>query len=194
MRTDSVPNFSKGFRLITLVTGLFTEEYANQILTSVPDNVKSTVTFAEEAVVRFMLFGRMADDTAATTNVALAAFVQCTVTTCWSSHDIIDILLPVLLKQGQKLSNGIISSVLVQIERRKVKGNMAQYAIDQASRFFYILSETSDNRPYITLVAVLGVQLPISPAAVTTAKVIDHLLKTTPSSKLTLSFAKVCPL
>jgi hypothetical protein len=123
---DSPPNFSKGCRLVTLITELFTEEYANQILTSVPDNTISTVTFAE-AVVRFTHFGRMADDTAATTNVALAAFIRCMAIICWSSHEIINIPLPVLLKPGEKLSKGITSRVLVQIKRHKTKGSIAQY-------------------------------------------------------------------
>jgi hypothetical protein len=99
---------------------------------------KRTVTFAEafkEAIVRFAHFGKIADDT--TTNVALAAFVRCmAIIRLWSLHDIIDIPLPVLLKQGQKLHESIISGVLVHIKRRKVKGSTAQYAIDQASSVF----------------------------------------------------------
>jgi hypothetical protein len=186
---DTVPNFSKGCKLITLITELFTEEHANQILTSVPDNTNSNVTFADafaEAVVRFTHFGRMADDTAATTNVALAAFIRCMAIICWSSHDIIDILLPVLLKRGEKLHERIMSSILVQIKRRKVKGSTAQYEINQASLGFFP-SRENDDRPYVTIVAELGVQLPISPAAVTPARVIGRLLKAAPSSKPTQS-------
>jgi hypothetical protein len=173
---DSPRIFSKGCKLITFIEELFSEDYATQILNSVPDNLKSQVKFSEafaNAIVRFTHFGKMADDTGPTSSAMFAAFVRCMAIICWSSQEAVDVVIPVLLESGDKLKESTMTGMLLQIKRRKVKGSRAAYEIDQkVIGFFPPPCETyEDVRPYITLVAELGVQLPISPAAVTEAKV-----------------------
>jgi hypothetical protein len=73
-------NFSKGCKLTTFIKHPFSDNYANQILNSIPDNIKWSTTFAEafkDAIVRFTHFGKMADDTGTTTHAMFAAFVRC---------------------------------------------------------------------------------------------------------------------
>jgi len=162
---DSPRIFSKGCKLTTFIKELFSENYADQILKSVPDNVKSTTTFAdafEDAIIRFTHFGKMADDTGTTSSAMFAAFVRCMAIICWSSQDVVDLLLPVLLRRGDMLQESTMTGILIQIKRRKVKGSVARYQIDQkAVGFFPVpMASQEDARPYITLVAEVGVQLP----------------------------------
>jgi hypothetical protein len=177
---DDYPRiFSKGCKLTTFITELFSKDYADQILDSVPDNVKSTTKFAEafdDAIVRFTHFGRMADDTGTTSYAMFAAFVRCMAIICWSSQDVVDILLPTLLKRGDTIQESNMTAVCIQIKRRKVKGSVVRYEIDQRAIGLFPPSPT-DIRPYITLVAELGVQLPISKAATTKAIVRENLIK-----------------
>jgi hypothetical protein len=180
--------FSRGCKLITFISELFSENYAAQILNSVPDNSKSTTKFSKafaNAVVRFTHFGKMADDTGTTSYATFAAFVRCMAIICWSSQDTVDILIPVLLESGAMLKESAMTSMAIQVKRRKVKGSPAAYEIDQkAIGFFPPSSETDkDVRPYITLVAELGVQLPISPIAVTKPKIRQTLTQDVPKKE-----------
>jgi len=112
----------------------------------------------------------------------LAAFVRCMAIIGWSSQESIDLLIPVLLYHGDALQESAMSGVLIQIKRRKGKGTVAKYQINQEDHRFFPASRTSgktkaDERPYITLVAELGVQPKMSPAAVTHAFVREGLVK-----------------
>jgi hypothetical protein len=165
-------NFSGGCLLTTFINTLFSEHYADQILSSVPDNVKNSVTFAEvfkDAIVRFTHFGKMADDTATTTEAMFTAFVRCMAIICCSSQDIVDLLIPILFNRREMLQESAMTGLLIQIKRRKKKGSTVAYEIDQTDLSFFPASIV-DERPYITFVAELGVQLPISPLAITKTK------------------------
>jgi len=180
-------NFSRGCKLITFIRTLFSDACAKQVLDSVPDNIKSSTTFAtafENAIVRFTHFGKMADDTATTTHAMFAAFVRCMAVICWSSQKSVDLLIPVLLKPREKLQESVMTGLLIQVKRRRAKGSVIQYAIDQDALGFFP-APTKTVRPYITLVAELGVQLPISPAAITQPKVREELAKSDPNPQIT---------
>jgi hypothetical protein len=177
---DPQPNFSNGCKLITFIKELFSDDCAERVLNSVPDNVKSSATFAtafEDAVVRFTHFGKMADDTGTTTHAMFAAFVRCMAVICWSSQNIIDLLIPVLLRRGDKLREPAMTGLLVQVKRRQVKGSTIKYEINQDELGFFPTDGTDDERPYITLVAELGVRLPISQAAIAKEKVREKLVR-----------------
>jgi hypothetical protein len=178
---DSQPHFSKGCKLTTFVKQLFSEEYANQILKSVPDNLQSSITFAdafEDAIVRFTHFGKMADDTGTTTDAMWVAFVRCMAMICLSSQRTVDIVIPVLLEQGKKIEESAMTGLLIQVKRRKDKGSRIRYGIDQKAVGLFPADSRAVSRPYVTLVAELGVQLPFSPTAIThnivRQKIIDH--------------------
>jgi len=169
--------FSKGCKLITFIKKLFSEDYANQILNSVPDNVISSVTFEakfKNAVVRFTHFGKMADDSGTTTNAMFAAFIRCMAFICWSSQRIVDVLIPVLLEETDKLEESVMTGLLIQIKRRINRGSVNQYQIDQKKLGFFP-PDSMDQRPYIALVAELGVQPRTSTAATTYRHVRDQI-------------------
>ncbi|KAF9507409.1 hypothetical protein BS47DRAFT_1351722 [Hydnum rufescens UP504] len=168
---ESSRNFSKGCKLTTFIGELFSASFGDQILTSLPDNVKSSTTFEaafKDAVVRFTHFGKMADDSRTTTSALFAAFVRCMAIICWSSQETIDLLIPVLLEPREVLKESVMTGILIQVKRHKRKG---RYHIDQQALKFFPSNHKSDSRPYITLVAELGIQLPIAPEATTKAKV-----------------------
>jgi hypothetical protein len=171
VREDHPPphNFSEGCKLTTFIKKLFSEDYATQILNSIPDNVKSPDTFEatfNNAVIRFTHFGKMADDTGTTTDAMFAAFVRCMAIICWSSQEGAHILIPVLLDEKTKLEDAVMTGLLVQIKWRNRRGSVIKYQINQAELGFFP-PDSKDKRPYITLVAELGVRLPISAAGTT---------------------------
>ena len=130
-------NFSRGCKLITFIRTLFSDACAKQVLDSVPDNIKSSTTFAtafENAIVHFTHCGKMADNTATTTHAMFAAFIRCMAVICWSSQKSVDLLIPVLLKPREKLQESVMMGLLIQVKRRRAKGSVIQYAIDQDAR------------------------------------------------------------
>jgi hypothetical protein len=144
-------NFSRGCKLITFIKTLFSDDCAEQDLNSVPGNIKSLTTFAtafKDTVVRFTHFGKMADDTATTTDAMFATFIRCMAVICWSSQKSVDLLIPVLLARGEKLQESVMTGLLIQIKRRRAKGSVIQYAIDQDALGF-IPAPTKVVRPYI---------------------------------------------
>lgn len=191
--SDSPYHFSKGCKLTTFIEELFSEEYAKEILDSVPDNVKSSTTFRtafKDAIVRFTHFGKMGDDTGTTTHTMFAAFVRCMAITGWSSQETVDVLIPVLLYCKEKLSESAMTGLLIQVKRRKKKGTKEKYAIYQEKLQFFPpptnptkgpAAKTKDPRPYVTLVAEVGVQSPISRAESTPVIIRDKVIKSAPN-------------
>jgi hypothetical protein len=176
---DSPYNFSKGCKLTTFMKELFSEACAKRILDILPDNIETSTTFQmafKNAIVRFTHFGKMGDDTGTTTHAMFAAFVRCMAITGWSSQETVDILIPVLLDHEEKLSESAMTGLLIQVKRREKKGTTQKYAIYQEKFQFFPppakrttdpTAKTTNPRPYVTLVAEVGVQSPISQATST---------------------------
>lgn len=170
---NPIPHYSRGVSAIIFLEELFTPTYAEQILDSVPNNVKSPETLRSafrDAIVRFTHFGRMADDTGTTTAASWASFVRAMAIICRSGEAAVDIIIPVLLSNS-KLCEEVMTGILVQIKRRRAKGTIAKYNIDErAIRFFpdvTSIEPPSAWRPYISLVMELGVQNTRYPDATT---------------------------
>jgi hypothetical protein len=184
---DSPYNFSKGCKLTTFMKELFSKDYAKQILDSVPDNIEISTTFQtafEDAIVRFTHFGKMGDDTGTTTHAMFAAFVRCMAIIGWSSQETVDILIPVLLDCKDKLSESAMTGLLIQVKRRKKSGTTQKYEIYQKKfQFFPSSADTTEaaTRPYVTLVAEVGVQRPISQAASTPVIIREKMFKSAPN-------------
>ena len=154
---DPQPHFSNGCKFTTFIKQLFSEEYTNLILNSVPGNLKRRTTFADAFVVRFTHFVRMADNTGTTTHVMWVAFVRCIAIICWSSQKTIDIVIPVLPKCESMVEESTMTGLLIQVKLRKDKGSVIQYEINQKEVGFFPVDSTADCRPYVTLVAEVGV-------------------------------------
>ncbi|KAF8575276.1 hypothetical protein K439DRAFT_1665120 [Ramaria rubella] len=168
------PFYSQGCRLITFIEELFTAEYAEEILDSRPENVKSKVPLREafkDARLRFTHFAKMADDTGTSTAAMYAAFIRGMAIICMSTQRVVDVMLPVLLIDDP-LREEIMTSLMIQLKRRGMEGNKATYIVDETTiQFFPTASKTrltgddASNRPYITLVMDLGVQAPSNTSA-----------------------------
>jgi hypothetical protein len=118
------------------------------------------------------------------------AFVQCMAIICWSSQKTVDIVIPVLLKRESMIEESTMTGLLIQVKRRKDKGSDIQYEINQQEVGFFPADSTADRRPYVTLVAEVGVQLPFSPAAITETKVRDKIHKHALNPPRTLTIVK----
>jgi hypothetical protein len=178
--TQGSINYSAGCPLTTFVEMLFVDGYAKIVLDSRPDNLNEGPTLREafdSAKIRFTHFGRMADDSGTTTYAAWAAFMRSMAISCRSGQPTLDCLLPILL-WDENLSEWLMSGILVQFKRRKKKGSVAAYAIDEKDIGFFPKASCSgclnhgqephpDSRPYIVLVMEVGVQASL-PKNVTT--------------------------
>ena len=164
------PNFSAGCRLTTFINMLFTNECAEKVLGSSPDNMKG-MPFRkafEHALVSFTHFGKMADNTGITSAAAWVAFIRHMAIMCRNGQNFVDCIIPVLL-QGTRLCEHVITGVLIQFKRRIRRGTVAGYSIDQADLIFFPKTKTGERckhgstastsyRPYVSLIMDLGVQ------------------------------------
>ncbi|KAF8490901.1 hypothetical protein JB92DRAFT_1290866 [Gautieria morchelliformis] len=179
---SQAPFYSQGCNLTTFIEELFRDNYADMILGSHPDNVKSDATLRDafkHAKIRFTHFVKMADDTATTTEAMYAAFLRGMAIVCHSNHYMVDVMLPVLL-WDEKLCEEVMTSICIQIKRRVTAGTKQAYAIDDASLHLFprpsestskSTSARAESRPYITLIMGLGVQVPPPSLAMTHMKV-----------------------
>ncbi|KAI6033344.1 hypothetical protein EDC04DRAFT_3035134 [Pisolithus marmoratus] len=152
------PNFSKGCSFLAFLKALFADQFHDIILRSTPDNsVTSTCAFEdafENAVVRFTHFVKAED---------------------------IDIVIPVLLDKHCALEESSMSALFIQVKRgqRRSSGSTT-YITDKMVQGFFTdrvpaeeetdvlveqreevsTGEQEDTRPYVTLVAELGVNGP----------------------------------
>jgi hypothetical protein len=164
---DSI-NYSAGCLLTTFIEMLFVHHYAEIVLDSRPDNLNEGPTLREafdKAKIRFTHFGKMADDSGTTTYAAWAAFLRSMAISCRGGQPTLDCLLPILL-WDEKLSEWVMSGILVQFKRRK-KGSIAAYSIDEKDVGFFPKANCTgcpshgwephpDSRPYITLIMEIG--------------------------------------
>jgi hypothetical protein len=171
-----IPFYSKGVSLISFLQELFAPEYAEEILESLPNNVPLKTTLKEafkHAKVRFTHFGKMADDSGTTTAAVWAALIRGMAIICRSGESCVDLILPILF-WDEKLCEEVVSGILVQIKRRRVRGTVALYEIDEKCINFFpapqLAENTSMGRPYISLVMELGVQNKVSDGAITRTK------------------------
>ena len=165
---ETPPNFSAGCHLITFIKMLFTDECADKVLDSKPDNMEG-VPFRKafkDALICFTHFGKMADDTGVTSTAAWVAFVRHMAIMCRNGQHTVDCILPVLL-WDTRLCEHVMTGVLVQFKRQVRSGTIAGYSIDQADINFFpktwekcthTESIPTSYRPYVSLIMELGVQ------------------------------------
>lgn len=161
-------NFSAGCRLINFIIMLYTDECANMVLDSTPDNLEG-IQFREafkDALICFTHFGKMADDTGMTSTAAWAAFIRHMAIICRNGQHTVDCILPVLLWDTW-LCEHVMTGMLVQFKRQIQGGTIAEHSIDQAKIGFFPKaleecthgSSPTSYRPYISLIMELGVQV-----------------------------------
>ncbi|OCH87738.1 hypothetical protein OBBRIDRAFT_805843 [Obba rivulosa] len=159
--SDGPVNYSAGCSLVQFIEELFTEENAEKILDSHPDNARTNVTMREafkKAHVRFTHFGRLGDDGGMMSEALFAAFLRCQALMGHPTQEKIDALIPIVLDRDA-ICVEQMTVLMISIKRRLVKGIQAQYDIcaDKMGIFFDSSLLSLHERPYITLVMELGV-------------------------------------
>lgn len=158
-----IPLYSKGVSLITFIEELFVDHYAEEILDSTPNNVTDDTPFREafsKAKVRFTHFGKMADESGTTSDAAWTALIRGMAIIAALGTRSLDLLLPVLLSEDAIICEEAVTAILISIKRRKKKGTLVNYEVDEKEIGFFPPHESpeSSRRPYISLVMELGVQ------------------------------------
>jgi hypothetical protein len=181
------PLYSRGVSLLTFIREIFVPDKAESILDGFPDNVPkgNGMMFREafkDAKVRFTHFGRMGDDMGTTSPAVRAALIRGMAIVTRVGETLIDLIIPVVLRDS-RLTDDVITGILISVKRRREKGTVAKYQIDESSIMFFPPCTDPSSLPYITLIMELGVQLPPPPGATTRIKVRAKSLRKTTKSK-----------
>ncbi|KAI6124211.1 hypothetical protein EDD16DRAFT_1563371, partial [Pisolithus croceorrhizus] len=162
------PNFSRGCSVVRLLKALFANRYHAEILRSKPDNdVSSTCSLEdafEHAVVRFTHFIRAVDESVMNTKSMVSAFLRGAALICQNQQKTIDIIIPILLDKRSVLKESSMSALLIQVNGRRQWSSSTANIIDEKEHEFFpnkvSMRRREDTRPYVTLVAELGVDNP----------------------------------
>lgn len=166
------PLYNRGVRLITFIEELFASPFAEAVLDSFPGNITNGIQFRKafkDARVRFTHFGKMADDYGVTAIAARVALIRGMAIIACTGERAVDCIIPVVL-ENSKLQLGIITGILIQIKRRRVKGTVYKNEV-LAEEIDFFSSGQPSQLPYVSLVMELGVQNAPSAERVTHAKV-----------------------
>ncbi|KAI6037804.1 hypothetical protein EDC04DRAFT_2700044 [Pisolithus marmoratus] len=161
------PNFSKGCSFLVFLQALFARQFHEEILRSEPNNgVTSTCTLEdafEHAVVRFTHFVKAVDESIMNTRSMVSSFMRGAAFICHNRQKAINIIIPILLDKGYALEESSMSALFIQVKRRRKRGSLTAYVIDEKKHGFFPNMTSSGEqvaRPYVTLVAELGVADP----------------------------------
>ncbi|KAF8550111.1 hypothetical protein OG21DRAFT_1514438 [Imleria badia] len=155
-------NFSQGCNLVTFIQQLFSQEPADEILDSQPDNMVLDATFRntfKDSVVRFTHFVEAGDTSALTTEALFAAFARGMAFICGRTQKYVDFAVPILLDKSATLQESSMSVILVQLKRRcKTRDEMSYAFYQEDIGLFPDVDDESSHRPYFILVAELGAE------------------------------------
>ena len=162
---DPQPNFSKGCSFLQFLKALFSNIHHTSILKAQPDNEVEQCTLEgafKDAIVRFTHFVKARDDSVVSTNAMAPGFLRGSAFICHNRQKDIDIIIPILLDKCDTVAESSMSALLIQVKRQKTAGHLNLYIIDQKTLDFFpkVSSVGKSLRPYVTLVAELGVTSP----------------------------------
>lgn len=156
-------HFSKCVSVIDFITALFSEDCANAILDSEPDNLlkgkgKKFRDVFKNAVVNFTHWGKLGDDAALSEDGMVGLFVRGMAGICRNNAELVDWVIPVLMDRNAPLLPKNFTAFLGQTKAQKVAGSRVAYAINEKKlEFFRSTDPTQGMRPYITLFLELGI-------------------------------------
>lgn len=160
------PNFSKGCNFLTFLKALFAEGFHASVLGCQPDNnvapPSALADMFKHAVVRFTHFARGASGCTMTTRGMVMAFLRGAAIIGQKDEKTLDIAIPILLDEKHKIEETSMSAFLIQVKRRHHASVVNAYPIDANKLGFFPKGSPADARPYVTLVAELGVKEPPS--------------------------------
>ncbi|KAF8340879.1 hypothetical protein F5887DRAFT_1225825 [Amanita rubescens] len=158
----SIMSNAAGCSLKAFIEEVFAEEFANMILTSKPDNVQHGEEFRttfRNAAVRFTHFINMSihggpKKNWAWTNIAWAAFVRSAAIICHTTQPTIGFIIPILLQKDNKIDEGVMSAILVQVKHRVQEGTTNEFIFN--AKDVKLFPSNNPIRPYVSLVMDLG--------------------------------------
>ncbi|KAI6002348.1 hypothetical protein EDC04DRAFT_2583821 [Pisolithus marmoratus] len=161
-------NFSKGCSVVRFLKALFADQFHDTILRSKPDDgVTSTCALQDafkHAVVRFTHFVKVVDESVVSMKSMVSAFLRGVTFICHNRQKAIDIIIPILLDRRSVLQESSMSALFIQVKRRRQSGSSTEYIIDEEVHGFFPNKASKGGRratrPYVTLVAELGVDKP----------------------------------
>ena len=161
------PNFSAGCSLVMFIKQLFSDQHADIVLESIPDNVRDGEKFKDafrDMILRFTHFITMSSrsnngDYRPWTSIAWAAFVRGAAIIGQSTQDTTDFIIPVLDGKHSKIGESTIKAILVQVKNKIWAGPQDKHLID-AKAMGMFTEDTKKFHPYVCLVMELGVVLP----------------------------------
>lgn len=162
-RKDAGSPLSFGCGAVEFIEELYRDH--GTITEAHPDNVSGGVTFREafkHARLRITQWVRVEDDHELSTESMAAAFIRGYAFICRRGVSFIDLVVPLLL-WDEKIGEGVMSAIFLQVKLRKDKGS---YHINAGDLGFFPRSDSDANtfmeraakRPYITIVMDLGSQ------------------------------------
>ena len=161
------PTFSRAVPVTTFIKELFPPAIAQAVLDSKPDNFPyshpESRTFEEvfeHAVLNFTHFAKWADDSAPNDYAAVGCFVRSMAVICRNNAPKMDVFIPILFDKSAQLRPQVMTGILVQFKRRKAKGTMAAYVINEKDVGLFSPTFADGQmlpHPYITLVMELGI-------------------------------------
>ncbi|KAH7890620.1 hypothetical protein F5I97DRAFT_1923094 [Phlebopus sp. FC_14] len=154
-------NFSVGCSFLTFLQALFPANFHDIILQSNPENKNDESHVLENAfkhAVRFTHFVKAADDCVVKSSAMVAGFVRGSAFIGHNTQEDVDIIIPILLeKDAAAIEESVMSAMFIQVKRRKKAGTINAYNIEEKRFGFFPKEETTELRPYVTLVVELGV-------------------------------------
>jgi hypothetical protein len=161
------PNFSAGCSLVTFIKQLFSDQHADIVLESIPDNVCDSEKFKDafrDMILRFTHFITMSSrsnngDYRPWTSIAWAAFVRGAAIIGQSTQDTTHFIISVLDGKHSKIGESTITAILVQVKNKIWAGPQDKHLID-AKAMGMFTEDTKKFHPYVCLVMELGVVLP----------------------------------
>lgn len=178
-RKDAGSPLSFGCGAVEFIEELYRDH--GTITEAHPDNVSGGVTFREafkHARLRITQWVRVEDDHELSTESMAAAFIRGYAFICRRGASFVDLVVPLLL-WDEKIGEGVMSAIFLQVKLRKDKGS---WDIDAEDLGFFPRSDDDVNqfieravrRPYITIVMDLSSRNSLPEYARFSAKVSDQ--------------------
>ena len=177
------------------VSALFSKDRAEEVLESVPDNIRlprdrdfdGPVKFRDafkNAVINFTHFAKWADNVAISERNACLCFVRGMAVICRDNAPFADAFIPILIDRNGPLTPDNMTGFILQFKAKKTAGPPAAYAIDQTDINFFPPVDITVNplqlRPYITLIMELGV---VSPPSLLSQTPTDYFSKSAKANR-----------
>jgi hypothetical protein len=183
--------FSKAVPLHTFLEELFGKDHCDRIWQSKSDNDADARDFGttfKRAYVRFTHFVRDHEQNHVSTHTLWAALARGMAVQCSPNQDVIDIAIPVVMCEDldEKLNESNVTAILVQVKNTVDEERVDIHEAKIGKKRGFFPKDTTNHRPYITIVMNLSVENKASKQALAVQTEAERArLKRTPSQLTT---------